>query len=208
MYYHFAMHRVDEMDWVVHMQNKTWMTKDRIEDFEEALSYARDLNKIREALSISNEPLKAFLCHGTEDKAAVRELYNKLVGFGVKPWLDEEDLVAGQDWRHEIQKAIKTTHVVIVCLSEKSVAKTGYVQKEIKYALDLADERPEGSIFIIPAKLEECSLPDRLARGNRISPTVATGPQSVKRGEKVATASLKQNPIEHESMDSASEGVS
>jgi hypothetical protein len=75
----------------------------------------------------------------------------------------EEDLVAGQDWRHEIQKAIKTTHVVIVCLSEKSVAKTGYVQKEIKYALDLADERPEGSIFIIPAKLEECSLPDRLS---------------------------------------------
>jgi uncharacterized protein YlaI len=163
MYYHFAMRRVDEMDWVVHLQGKRWMTIDMIEDFEEALSYARELNKIRETLSVSNEPIKAFLCHGTEDKVAVRELYNKLKGFGVKPWLDEEDLLPGQDWRREINKAIKATHVVIVCLSEKSIAKTGYVQKEIKYALDLADERPEGSIFIIPAKLEECSLPDRLS---------------------------------------------
>jgi hypothetical protein len=25
------------------------------------------------------------------------------------------------------------------------------------------DEKPEGSIFLIPARLEECSLPDRLS---------------------------------------------
>ncbi len=29
-------------------------------------------------------------------------------------------------------------------------------------ALDIADEKPEGHIFVIPLKLEECEVPDRL----------------------------------------------
>ena len=35
-------------------------------------------------------------------------------------------------------------------------------QKEIKDVLDLADRQPEGAIFIIPLKLDECDVPDRL----------------------------------------------
>ena len=37
------------------------------------------------------------------------------------------------------------------------------VQKEIRIALDAADEMPEGRIFIIPLRLEPCRVPDRLA---------------------------------------------
>lgn len=37
------------------------------------------------------------------------------------------------------------------------------MQKEIKVALDVADEQPEGAIFVIPVKLEECDVPDRLS---------------------------------------------
>jgi hypothetical protein len=51
-----------------------------------------------------------------------------------------------------------------VCLSRASINRKGYVQREIKYALDVADEQPEGTIFLIPAKLEECEVPDRLRR--------------------------------------------
>jgi len=29
-------------------------------------------------------------------------------------------------------------------------------------ALDVADEKPDGTIYVIPALLEECSVPDRL----------------------------------------------
>jgi hypothetical protein len=39
---------------------------------------------------------------------------------------------------------------------------SGYVHKEIKQALDIADEQPEGSIFLIPVRLEPCQVPDRL----------------------------------------------
>jgi hypothetical protein len=106
--------------------------------------------------------LRAFLCHSSEDKAIVRKVYDEIVGFGYTPWLDELRLLPGQDWKAEIKKAIRKTDVVIVFLSKKSVTKSGFVQAEIKYALDVADEQPEGTIFIIPLRLEECGVPDRL----------------------------------------------
>jgi orotate phosphoribosyltransferase len=97
-------------------------------------------------------------------KIEVRNLYQQLYSNGIEPWLDEEDLLPGQDWEREIRKAVRTLDTVIVCLSRKAINKRGFIQKEIKYALDVADEHPEGTIFIIPLKLEECEVPDRLRR--------------------------------------------
>ncbi len=108
--------------------------------------------------------LQVFVCHSSNDKPAVRGLYGRLEGDGLQPWIDEEDLLPGQDWDLEIRKAVREADAVIVCLSKSSVTKEGYVQKEIKIALDVADEKPEGTIFIIPVKLEECRVPERLSR--------------------------------------------
>jgi formylglycine-generating enzyme required for sulfatase activity len=107
--------------------------------------------------------LRVFLCHSSQDKPAVRTLYHRLRAEGVVPWLDEEDLVPGQYWRDEIPKAVRAADVVLVCLSRQSLPRAGYVHKEIKLALDVADEQPEGSIFMIPVRLEECPIPDRLS---------------------------------------------
>jgi CRP-like cAMP-binding protein len=110
-------------------------------------------------------PLQVFLCHSSGDKPAVRELWERLrIEEGINPWLDEEDLLPGQDWGREIPKAVKASDVVIVCLSRSAISKAGYVQKEIRYALDVAEEQPEGTIFLIPLKLEECDVPERLRR--------------------------------------------
>jgi hypothetical protein len=109
-------------------------------------------------------PLRIFLCHASSDKPAVRELCGSLRGEGYNPWLDEQRLLPGQDWNLEIANAVRDAHVVLVCLSRTAINKVGYVQKEIKYALDVADQQPEGTIFIIPGKLEECDVPDRLRR--------------------------------------------
>jgi hypothetical protein len=120
-------------------------------------------------------PLSVFLCHASGDKPAVRELYEALQSDGFDPWLDEENLLPGQDWNYEIMRAVRASDVVVVCLSEGSVSKAGYVQKEIKFALDVADEQPEGSIFIIPAKLEECDVPDRLSHWHWVDLEDANG---------------------------------
>lgn len=109
-----------------------------------------------------NRPLKVFLCHSSGDKPEVRKLYRYLLSHGVDAWLDEEKLLPGQDWNFEIEKALHSSDVIVVCLSQSSVNKEGYVQREIKFALDKALEKPDGTIFIIPARLEECELPYRL----------------------------------------------
>ncbi len=109
-------------------------------------------------------PLRVFLCHASTDKPAVRDLYQRLCADGLQPWLDEEDLLPGQDWPLEIPKAVRAADVVIVCLSRASISKTGYVQEELKLALDAADQQPEGAIFLIPLKLEDCDIPTRLRR--------------------------------------------
>lgn len=106
--------------------------------------------------------LRSFLCHSSSDKAAARDLSHRLSADGVDPWIDAEKLLPGQDWELEIRKAVKESDVIIVCLSESSINKRGFVQKEIRYALDVADEQPEGAIFLIPLRLEECDIPNRL----------------------------------------------
>jgi len=110
------------------------------------------------------QPLRVFLCHASNDKPRVRELYRRLKADGFDVWLDEERLLPGQDWQREIAKAVRISDVVIVCLSPISVSKAGYVQNEIKFSLDIADEQPEGTIFLIPLKLQECQVPERLHR--------------------------------------------
>jgi GTP-binding protein EngB required for normal cell division len=107
--------------------------------------------------------LNVFLCHASQDKEKVRELYEKLIKDGLNPWLDEKSILPGQDWNLEIRNAIRNAHAVIVCLSNNSINKVGYIQKELKLALDIADEQPEGVVFLIPIRLEECTVPQRLS---------------------------------------------
>lgn len=115
------------------------------------------------------QPLRIFLCHSSGDKPAVRDLYRQLVEDGFDPWLDEENLLPGQDWEQVIASVVSTVDVVVVCLSRESINKKGFVQKEIKFGLDVADQQPEGTIFLIPLKLEECYLPERLRHLHAVS---------------------------------------
>lgn len=116
-----------------------------------------------DATAAPRRSLRVFLSHASEDKLQVRETYRQLLAQGIDAWLDEEKLLPGQDWQSEIRKALRSSDVVLVFLSQKAVTKAGYVQKEIKQALDVADAQPEGAIFLIPVKLEACNMPDRLS---------------------------------------------
>lgn len=107
--------------------------------------------------------LRVFLCHASQDKPAVRELYNALNSEGwIDPWLDKAKILPGQDWEIVIEKAVDDSDVVLVCLSGQSVSKEGYVQREIRYAYDLALEKPDETIFLIPLRLDDCSVPRKL----------------------------------------------
>jgi len=110
-----------------------------------------------------NRPLRVFLCHSSNDKLIVRDLYRSLDVEGwIDAWLDSEKLYPGQDWNFEIEKAVEEADIILVCLTNNSVNKEGYVQRELRIVLDLADYKPEGTLFIIPIRLEECTPPRRL----------------------------------------------
>ena len=49
---------------------------------------------------------RIFLCHASEDKPQVRDVYQRLKALGFEPWLDEVDILPGQDWDYEIETAL------------------------------------------------------------------------------------------------------
>ena len=102
------------------------------------------------------------MSYSSGDRPQVEKIYNYLAALGTDTWYDQEKLLPGQDWDYEIHKGLDTADVILICLSKKSVNKEGYVQKEMRLALDLALEMPDGRIFLIPARLEECDLPYKL----------------------------------------------
>ena len=105
-------------------------------------------------------PLRVFLCHASQDKPAVRELYKRLkTEDWIDPWLDEEKLSFGQYWTTAIEDALSEADVVIIFLSKNSVQKEGFVQRELNYAWELSLEKPRNVIFLIPFRLDDCQIP-------------------------------------------------
>ncbi len=97
-----------------------------------------------------------FLCHANEDKPYVERLYSKLKDAGIEPWLDKENLRAGDIWYTEIREAIDSVDYFLVLQSKAMEAKNmkeAVVNKEIHHAM----ERQKGFLkgkFIIPVKID------------------------------------------------------
>lgn len=109
--------------------------------------------------------LRIFLCYAHTDKAEVYKLYDRVAKeVGIETWFDVEKLLPGQDWEHEIRRAILESDVIVICLSRQFNKLGGYRHKELKIALEKSNLLPDNEIFIIPVRLEKCALPGRLRR--------------------------------------------
>lgn len=111
--------------------------------------------------------LQIFLCHAHSDREMVHKFHRRLTENGIHAWLDVEDLQPGQDWQHEIRRAILQSDVVIVFLSRQFNKRPGYRHEELKIALEKA-KLLDGRIFIIPARLEACDMPANLSHLHRL----------------------------------------
>jgi len=109
-------------------------------------------------------PLQVFLSHSSQDRARLQELYERLMDSGIDVWISDEKLIPGQDWQYEIKNAVKTSDVILLFLSNNALNRDGYFHKEIRLALEVAENKPNGVIYIIPIRLEECSVPDDVSR--------------------------------------------
>ena len=105
-----------------------------------------------------------FLSYAHADYNAVRKLYKKLSDAGFKPWLDKEDILPGQDWKHCIEKAARSCDFFMPCLSNNSADRRGFIQREIKSAIDCWQEKLVDDIYVIPVRLEDCNAPESLSK--------------------------------------------
>ena len=91
-----------------------------------------------------------FLCHNSEDKPEVRQIYEALKARGLKPWIDEADLRPGDRWRSTIEMALQGAGVAAVFVGKAG----GRVQvREIDICIDLESR---GKLRIIPVSLPGC----------------------------------------------------
>lgn len=107
---------------------------------------------------MANEKIveQIFLNYAREDLDIATRIYKDLSTTGLNIWFDSESLLPGKKWKSEIKKAIRDSKYFIALLSSHSVSKRGYVQTELREALEILDEFPESGVFIIPVRLEDC----------------------------------------------------
>ena len=98
---------------------------------------------------------RPFISYAHEDSDIATRLYADLRELGAEPWLDKKDLLAGQNWQDAIRKAIRECSHFIALISTSSVNKRGYVQKELRLALEILEEFPPSEIFVIPVRRHE-----------------------------------------------------
>jgi F0F1-type ATP synthase membrane subunit b/b' len=106
------------------------------------------------------EPLETgpyvFISYARVDQKEAQRLSQELRLRGINTWLDSERLLGGQKWQPAIRRAIRESRFFLALLSSNSVNKRGYVQKELRQALEILQEFPDSDVYIIPVRLDRC----------------------------------------------------
>jgi hypothetical protein len=105
---------------------------------------------------------RIFLSYARDDVQPVGLVRDFLIAMGHDVWMDMYNLPPGSEFNVEIAKEIKRSDYVIVCLSCHSVDHRGFVQREVRLALDEFSKVPEGRLFLIPVRLDQCDVPHSL----------------------------------------------
>ena len=98
----------------------------------------------------------AFISYAREDAVAAERIADAVNSSGLRAWFDRRHLRGGKRWKVEIATVIRKADFFVAVLSTRSVGKRGFVQHEIREALEVALSIPEPRIFIVPVRLEPC----------------------------------------------------
>jgi hypothetical protein len=101
-----------------------------------------------------------FLSYCRDNDEPVRQLYDEVTAAGHEVWRDQERLLPGMDWRHEIRLAIRRAYAVVICFSREVAARhRSGIYPEALLAIEEYRTLPPGSIYLIPVRLSECEIP-------------------------------------------------
>src|SRR5262249_2517987 len=104
---------------------------------------------------------KIFVSYLRRDKSRVAGLVKELTDLGADIWWDEDSLAVGDRWRDNIELTIRECEYFIACFSRALPRwHTSTMEKEVRIAARLWRGRAAGdSKWILPVKLEDCSIP-------------------------------------------------
>src|SRR5580698_924524 len=107
---------------------------------------------------------RVFIAYVQEDLSLIRKLYQAFEQKGFRPWLDKKKLLPGQNWPTAIETAIQTSDFFVACFSRRATSKRGSFHSELRYALFCAARVPLDEIFLIPLRLDDCVVPNRISK--------------------------------------------
>ncbi len=110
-----------------------------------------------------NRP-RVFIAYVEEDLSFAKKLYRAFEDSGFRPWLDKKRLMPGQNWPRAIETAIQTSDFFVACFSRQATSKRGSFHSELRYALFCAAKVPLDEIFLIPLRLDDCAVPNRISK--------------------------------------------
>jgi CheY-like chemotaxis protein len=109
---------------------------------------------------------QVFLSYAGPDAERVKAIYEKLAATEFTPWMAAVDIRVGEAWEYAIEQAINRSDFFIACLTNNSL-KRGYLQQEIRRALEIWRRMLQSDIFLLPVRLEQCTVPESLASFQR-----------------------------------------
>ena len=113
---------------------------------------------LRQAHDTESVMFDVFLCHNSQEKEAVRRLKQKLVKIGLRPWLDEEQLLPGRPWQEQLEKQVGEIRSAAVIVGSSGIGP--WQNQEIRAFLS---EFVHRNCPVIPVLLKTApSVPDDL----------------------------------------------
>lgn len=97
-----------------------------------------------------------FLSYSSQDRPFVERLAADLVSYGLKVWWDRWEMRVGDSLVSKIQEGIQSSSWLVVVLSPNS-AESSWVKRELASAM--AEEIASDQVRVLPALLDDCSLP-------------------------------------------------